>query len=142
MSVKKLVRKSPCFCVNLRKAASVATEHYNSCLAPCAITVSQYSLLRNLQFMGPSTITELADQVELERSTLARTLKPLFESGYIEDLSEPGSRNKKLQVTASGEELLRRATPLWKKAQANMEQALGDKNLQAFMKKLQNLGSL
>lgn len=142
MSVKKLRKKSPCYCVNLRKASSAATAHYNLCLTPCGISVSQYSLLRNLQYMGPSTVTELASQVELERSTLARTLKPLLEAGYIEDLSPAGSRDRNLRISASGEDLLSQATPLWKKAQADMEQAFGEKHLQTFMKKLQQLSTL
>ncbi|MDL2268987.1 MarR family winged helix-turn-helix transcriptional regulator [Desulfosarcina sp. OttesenSCG-928-A07] len=142
MAVKKLRKKSPCYCANLRKAASAVTEHYNVCLSPCGITVPQFSLLRNLQYIGASTITELAEQVELERSTLARTLKPLMAAGYIEDLADAGTRNRRLQISADGEALLVRAALFWKKAQTDLEQVFGEKQLVEFMKNLRKLGDL
>lgn len=64
--------KRACYCINLRRMNARVTEYYDRMLAPSGLTVSQFSLLKNLDRMGECSVTGLAKAVELERSTLAR----------------------------------------------------------------------
>lgn len=44
------------------------------------------------------SISTLAAYVGLERTTLTRTLKPLIEQGFIQDVSDIGRRNRQLHL--------------------------------------------
>lgn len=129
----KSLEISPCYCVNLRRAANRITEEYNEALAPVGITITQYSILAYLYGMSGCSISQLAQKLRLEKSTLVRNLKPLFEKKYIEDLAWERSRSRELQLTVLGNQLLFQAKPLWKKSQKNLQQKIGAKNINLLM---------
>ena len=117
--------KRACYCINLRRMNGAVTEYYDRILKPSGLTVSQFSLLKNLERLGECSASELAKEVELERSTLARSLRPLFAAAYIEDASQVEARNSRIRVTESGAGVLARATPLWLEAQKGISDAIG-----------------
>lgn len=125
MEAERARSKRVCYCINLRRINGAVTEYYDRILQPSGLTVSQFSLLKNLERMGESSVSELAKEVELERSTLARSLKPLFAAGYVEDVSQTKARNSRIRVTESGAEVLARAVPLWLEAQEGILGAIG-----------------
>lgn len=130
---------SNCYCINLRRAANVVTDFYDRILKPIGLTVNQYSLLINISRLGTSSVSDLADHVGLERTTLVRSLKPLFKLGYIEDISEIGQRNRQLQVTQEGQQVLQRGEILWRKAQSELEQKVGKEKLEQLSEILELL---
>jgi DNA-binding MarR family transcriptional regulator len=119
----------PCYCVKVRRVARIVTAYYDKVLAPSGLTVNQYSLLVNLEKLGESNVSELANYVGLERTTLVRNIKPLLERGYAQDASRPEARDCRLSVTAIGRGLLSVATPLWKKAQKGIDDKIGAGNI-------------
>lgn len=128
-------KPSVCHCINLRRAATAVTDYYDRALKAAGLTINQYSLLANIRSAQPLSVSALADRVGLERTTLARTLKPLFLAGLIEDTASPGGRERQLRLSAQGAARLKLAVPLWDQAQSDVESALGPKGL----KKLNDL---
>lgn len=122
--------KSNCYCINLRRAANVVTESYDRMLQPIGLTVNQYSLLINISRLEACSVSDLAGYVGLDRTTLVRSLKPLLGLGYIEDISEKGQRNRQLQVTKAGQQILQQGEVLWRKAQSELEQKVGKEKLE------------
>jgi len=122
-------RKSTCYCINLRRAANAVTEIYNQILLPTGLSVNQYSLLKNIYRLESCCVSDLANYVGLERTTLVRSLKPLFKMGYIEDISEEGQRNRQLKVTKSGGQVLNQAELFWQTAQSEVEQKIGKEKI-------------
>ncbi|MDO4943494.1 MAG: MarR family winged helix-turn-helix transcriptional regulator [Lachnospiraceae bacterium] len=120
--------KSDCYCVNLRRAANIMTEIYDKHLEAADITLPQYCLLSNLRKMDGCSVSDLANGVGLERTTLVRTLKPLTARGLISDISEPGTRRRKLHLTEEGLKIVAKAKPLWVEAQNEIEQRIGKEN--------------
>ena len=85
---------------------------------------------------------QLADLTNLSRSTLSRSLKPLFTGGYIIDLKKNGSQNSYLTLTEEGQRAYEKASVLWSEAQREIETKLGKHNLQTLtvlLEKLQDL---
>lgn len=117
--------KRTCYCINLRRMNASLTEYYDRMLRPSGLTVGQFSLLKTLDRLGECSVTELAKAVELERSTLARSLKPLFAAGCIEDVSQAAERNSRIRVTKRGARVLALAVPLWQDAQRGVADAIG-----------------
>ena len=98
---------------------------YDEHLAPVGITINQFSLLVSLRRLKTASVSELANNVGLERTTLVRTLKPLLDRGLIEDTSAIGQRNRVLQLTVLGEQTVKQGLPLWDAAQSEMERRIG-----------------
>ena len=121
--------KIPCYCIRLRRITHAVTQFYDTALSASGLTVNQYSLLANLKWLGTSSMTDLAAQVGLDRSTVVRNLRPLFNLGYVEDSSSPETRNKAIFVTQSGSAVLETARPLWERAQRNLTAIAGKEKL-------------
>ncbi|MDR0434896.1 MAG: MarR family winged helix-turn-helix transcriptional regulator [Gracilibacteraceae bacterium] len=139
MRERKGRAKTVCSCINLRRAANAITEHYDRLLEAGGLTVNQYSLLKNLKRLGVCSTSDLAVHVGLERTTLVRTIKPLFAKGYMEDISPVEARNRQIQVTANGAEVLEVCEPLWEKAQKSVEEKIGAENVPVLMQMLSML---
>lgn len=118
-------RKSPCYCIGLRRAANAVSEIYDGFLKPVGLSVNQFSLVVNLSRLECGSVSDLANYVGLERTTVVRALKPLMARGLIEDVSMPGRRERALRLTRQGEKLLAEGLPLWETAQAEIERRLG-----------------
>ena len=130
---------TPCYCINLRSAASVVSDIYDSHLKAFGLTVRQYSLLTCLGQIGEASTTYLAEYVSLDRTSVVRLIKPLLERGLIEDLAESGKRDRRLHLSEKGKELLEQAKPEYKKAHHEIEDKLGKHNLELIMNMLEVL---
>lgn len=71
--------------------------------------------------MDCCSVSDLANGVGLERTTVVRTLKPLIKRGFISDISEPETRRRKLHLTEKGCKTVAKAKPLWLQAQDENE---------------------
>ncbi|MCI5843004.1 MAG: MarR family winged helix-turn-helix transcriptional regulator [Clostridiales bacterium] len=136
---EKKRRSSTCHCIQLRRAASRVTERYDMALAPAGLTVGQYSLLAHLERLEPVSVSRLAEELELERTTLVRTLKPVLARQLVADAAEPGRRSRALTLTGEGRTLLEQARPLWRAAQEDVERRLGEGGIAALEALLERL---
>lgn len=120
----------------------MVTEFYERALEPSGLKVTQYSLLRSLEWVQPIRMSELAKVIRIDRTTLNRTIKPLLKAELIEVNSGKDFRAKNLMLTQSGKETLRKAEELWREAQTSLEDYLGAEeleNLKELMKKLEGI---
>ena len=142
MREKKERAKSRCNCINLRRASNAITGYYDHMLGLSGITANQYSLLKNLKRLGVCSTSELAEYVGLERTTLVRTIKPLFQKDFIEDISPEGTRNRQIRVTEIGMHVLDITDPLWNEAQKGVALKIGSENIQLLMALLAKIEDL
>ena len=142
MDQKKELISSKCYCINLRRAAYAVTEYYDRAMADLGVTLSQYALLSSIGKIEPCSVAELARYVRLERTTLVRNLKALYEAGWIQNDAAPGCRSSKTHVTESGRKLAEAAKTCWNQAQTDIEACLGEENLQQLMAYLSKLEQL
>jgi len=103
------------------------------------LSITQYSLLGNLQKIESCSVTDLANYIGLERTTVVRTIRPLFSKGMISDASAPNQRNKILQLTEKGEKILEQCKILWRDAQEEVERRIGKENADMLMKILDQI---
>lgn len=122
-------KKISCYCLKTRMATGNLVKFYDNMLEPSGVTTRQYSLLLNISRREDVSVRELADMTNLERSTLARNLKPLFSRLLIEDKKLPGTRDSKLRLTKNGREVLEKAQGLWEKAQSGLAEKLGQEKM-------------
>ena len=130
MDKKKL---SSCYCKNIRRLSNNITKYYNEYLKDTGLTLNQYSIMSSIHKIEPATVTDIANEVGLERTTIVRDLKPLIKNGLVEDISEKGKRNKMIQLTNKGIEMHNNAEPYWNEAQEKIFNLLGPERLQDFV---------
>lgn len=126
------VKNGQCHCIALRRANKAVTDYYDDRLRRCGVTINQFALMRNLEMLDNPSVSELAQKMRLERSTLVRTLRPLTDFGLIEDGAAAGARNRRLRLTKRGRKVLRTGAALWEAAQRGFEEKLGAENLAAW----------
>ncbi len=86
-------------------------------------------MLAALAQTGPIPLTKLASLLVVERSALARNLKPLERSGFVSTYAGDDKRVRMAKITRSGRAKLRKALPYWGKAQARLAQELGSSDM-------------
>jgi DNA-binding MarR family transcriptional regulator len=109
-----------CACKNLRRTARAVTQLYDETLRPSGLRITQFTLLVAVAIGEPVPITRLADALSLDRTTLARDLKPLTDRGLIEITAGNDRRTRVVRLTGQGRDALGRAYPLWQSAQARI----------------------
>jgi len=113
----------------LRKASRRVSQLYDNVLAPCGLSGAQRSILIHIERSdGPPTMTQLANALVLDRTALARNLKPLERDGFVRVVEdERDGRTRHIALTAQGKRKLDEANRLWRNAQSRFEAAYGEK---------------
>ena len=109
----------------LRRAARRVTQAYDRALRPAGIKLTQFSVLANVLRADGLSITDLAERLEMDRTTLTRNLQPMQRAGWIERAPGPNKRSRAIRITAAGEAVFEAALPLWQAAERGLRKDLG-----------------
>ena len=138
----KRIDNTTCHCLKMRRSAGNVISFYDQILKPSGVTVRQYSLLYSISKHDGCSVRELSEYTELDRSTLARSLKPLMKADLIADAKDAGARDSKLSLTEQGQQVCREAARLWEIAQKRFEEKLGAEQVKALEDALEILQTL
>ena len=119
-----------CLAHRVRKLNRVISKLYDTAIRHLGITVGQMNLLVQINELananGVARPSELGPRLQMEISTLSRTLDRLRAKGFINILrDEKDGRAQQLHLTSKAYELLRRGIVPWEKAQQKATQLLG-----------------
>jgi DNA-binding MarR family transcriptional regulator len=120
----------PCACSQVRRLARKLSSLYDTLLSPEGLTITQYSLLANIERAGQLSHTVLAEKVGMERTTLTRNLRPLTRAKWVAAATGQDRRQHWLQLTAAGRRKLLCSLPLWEEAQRQFLSQIGSESLQ------------
>ena len=127
--------KDPLVCngAALRKATRRLSQLYDMALAPCGLSTAQRSILVHIERAGSPTMTELAYAMVLDRSALARNIKPLERDGYlVQRPDDDDGRSRRVELTRAGRAKLTESARLWRKAQKRFEAVYGEERAAAL----------
>ncbi|HEY9223368.1 MAG TPA: MarR family winged helix-turn-helix transcriptional regulator [Variovorax sp.] len=124
---------SACTCGRLRRLTRRMTALHDRALAPAGLQLTQFSLLSTLRCSSEAKgirVTELAEAMDMDRTTLTRNLRPLIALGLLRlELDAADSRARRVVLTTEGIGALRRANPYWALAQQHVSDVLGPENV-------------
>ena len=124
---------SGCTCSKLRSLTRRVTAVYDRALAVVDMRVTQYSLLSHLRRLRGASMSELADALDMDRTTLTRNLKPLIDAGWVEILAcEQDARRRTVHITPAGDAQFQAARSHWRRAQAEVNAVIGAGELTAL----------
>jgi DNA-binding MarR family transcriptional regulator len=137
--LKDLEKCAECACFNLRMASRAMTQLYDKAIQPTGLRATQFPILAVLAMAGSSTITSLSSVLVMDRTTLARNLKPLEKRDLISIARGEDRRTKTVTLTDKGGDMLGDALPHWEKAQTAVVQAMGENRWQSTLESLQQI---
>ena len=114
-----------CLAARIRLLNRQVLRIYDDALRPLGIKLTQLNVLAALDRLGPSSPTEVTKVLDIEKSTLSRSLERLRTRGLIEVHPGVSGRTQHVVVTAQGRELLKQALPRWEAAQEQAATLLG-----------------
>ena len=128
---------SPCLCSTLRRITRSVTATYDDALKPVDLRITQFSVLRTLSRLGPVSVTRLAAETALDRSTMGRNLDPLERRDLVRlDVGESDQRERIVHLTEAGTAAIEKALPYWREAQDQLSEAMGPSAFTAIADKL------
>jgi DNA-binding MarR family transcriptional regulator len=115
----------PCACANLRRADRAVSQFYDAALRPSGLRITQFTLLQALTLASGISQKQLGELLQIDSTTLTRTLAPLRKKGWLRSATATDRRELRLSLTAAGKREYERALPDWRRAQAGLRRALG-----------------
>ena len=128
-----------CVCLRLRKASRLVTRTYDDFLRPVGLRSTQLPILAALSLTHSAPMSDLADQLVMDRTTLTRNLRPLKDRGLVELVAGEDRRTREVKLTIQGQAAVAKAIPLWDKAQGYAVEALGEGRWQGLHDSLSQL---
>ncbi|HXU63142.1 MAG TPA: MarR family winged helix-turn-helix transcriptional regulator [Polyangia bacterium] len=111
-----------CLASRVRRLERTVSRIYDGALRGTGITGPQLAMLVAVELAGPTTAAFVGARLNLEKSTVSRNLARLATAGLIE--TDGG-----LRITARGSATIRACHPLWRRAQQQLRDALGPREL-------------
>lgn len=125
--------------------ARTVSRLFDHALRDTGLTGTQFTLLIATGVGEYPTMAALGEALAIDRSTLSRNFKPLFEAGLVMRKAGQTGRAISLRLTEDGQKKLEEAFPLWEKAQSKIEDTLGQDQLtnsKDFLRKLKDAAEL
>jgi DNA-binding MarR family transcriptional regulator len=126
------VKPQGCTNLKLRQLGRVVTRHYDACIVPTGLKITQYSLLSHVVGLGPIRPSDLAQRMQLEPSTLTRNLQPLIADGLLRLGPGEDGRSRLVEATPAGRAKRAQAQRAWKQAQLALNEKLGVRRVAAL----------
>ena len=108
-SAKREVAQN-CVHFNLKRSVRSVTQRFDAALAQEGVHITQFTLLITSSLLGAAPVSELADRLALDRTTLTRNLKPLEQKGWVRTtVSDTDARVRLVEITPAGEAVVVRS---------------------------------
>lgn len=114
-----------CLAFNLLRAAKSAARGFERSLRDAGLSSPQFTTLALLGGFGEMAVSDLAERVGSERTTMTRNLGLLEARGWIEPAPSKDHRFRPYRLTAEGRAVLDAAIPQWRDYQRRLVGRLG-----------------
>jgi DNA-binding MarR family transcriptional regulator len=132
----------PCVCLQLRRTARAVTQLYDAALQPCGLRSTQLALLVPMAKAGRIGVSDLAQLLVIDPTTLSRSLRKLEAMDLIVIAAGSDRRHRLVRLSNKGRRVLLKALPHWKKIQQEVLSKLAEsdwRELQASLEKVKRI---
>ena len=122
-----------------RQASRALGRIFDEALRPLGLQVSQLPLLCGAAMAGQdgAPINRLARGIVIDPTTLTRNIRPLEKAGLLRVARSPrDKRSRMVFLTRSGERMIERVFPAWRRAMKETNEAFGAKRIGAMRAQL------
>ena len=131
-----------CMGLHVRRASRIMTQRYDAAFRPVGLAQTQFTLLVAIHLLAPVAITQLAQELFTDQTTITRNLKLLEQRGFVGTKPGDDRRIKLASLTVEGQAVLEQALPLWEQAQTEVKQYFGEQKWQTLLSLLSEVKTL
>ena len=129
----------PCACTSIKKLSRVLGRVYDAALAASPVNVTQLAVLRCIGRRTGEPLIHVAEELEMDRSSLYRALHPMVRDGWVKITSGIDARSRTAVISPKGYRILKRAGEQWEKVQTRVVERFGRRDWAAFVANLEKL---
>ena len=133
---------SQCLVLNTRMAARAITRRADRKLRPFGVTAAQFTIMTSLQSRPGLSVTEMAESIAMDRTTLSRNLDLLEAKGVVASTRPSRGNGRVCALTGEGQELVAQMLPVWRESQAELRETLVRPDFAVVVTALQQLSRL
>lgn len=133
---------SQCLVLNTRMAARAITRRADRKLRPFGVTAAQFTIMTSLQSRTGLSVTEMAESIAMDRTTLSRNLDLLETKGVVASARSSRANGRVCALTDEGRELVAQMLPVWRESQAELRETLVRPDFAVVVTALQQLSRL
>jgi DNA-binding MarR family transcriptional regulator len=126
----------PCLGANLRRAARLVSQLYESEPGWPNLSIPQLALLRAIARSGTIAHTGLGSLLALDQTTVSRSLATLRRRHWIRMARGDDRRQRRAVLTKAGKLQLQRGNRAWRRAQAHFRRRYGAEKWDAMQREL------
>ena len=133
MSTIELAREilRTCVCSRTRMLDRILTQVFDDALRGVGIGSTQLTMLALVASLEGLRAVEIGQMLEMEKSTVSRCLAVLRKRGWVHTVERKGG-GKGIGVTYQGNKVLKRAGPVWRKAETRARDVLGADTMESL----------
>ncbi len=125
-----------CLALNLRRTARMVSAVYDDAVRPSGVRSTQFSILATLAVNPDTSIAQLADWIDADRTTAQRSIGIMERQEWIRVEKADSGNVRKLSLTPRGRKKLDEAYRLWEKVQNEMVDQLGEESSRRLLREL------
>jgi DNA-binding MarR family transcriptional regulator len=133
---KRVTAMDTCTCGQLRKAARAVTLLYDNAFKTSGLLSTQLGVLHAICKSESIKISDLAIELNMDRTTLTRNLSILERQGFIKISIGNDHRTRIVTATTKGRNAVTKALPLWNEIQHEVRHEMGEKKWRDLIENL------
>jgi DNA-binding MarR family transcriptional regulator len=111
--------------LNFRRTARAVTRLFDLAFQNSGVRSTQFTILVAVAKTQPSSISALSNVLLIDSTTLTRSLRLLQKEGWLSVSARSTKRQRFVNLTPLGQQVLARTVPLWRKAQEQFVDTVG-----------------
>jgi len=108
-------------------------QRYDAAFRSVGLVQTQFTLLVAIHLLEPVAITQLAEELFTDQTTITRNIKLLEKRGLVVINLGEDRRIRLAALTVEGQAVLGQALPLWEQAQREVRQHFGEQKWQTLL---------
>ena len=128
--------------LNTRMAARAVTRRIDRRLRPFQVTGAQFTILGSLHNHPGRSVTEMAEAIAMDRTTLSRNLALLARKGLVSTEPADHGNGRIGTITEAGNKIIADLVPEWRKAQSELRASLANPDFDTLIAGLRQLSSV
>lgn len=115
------------------------TQLFDEALRPAGLHPTQFSLLVAVRLLGEVSMSDLADEIVADPTTLSRNLQILERRGLITVVAGSDRRTRLVRLAEDGHAVLARALPAWEETNGRLSREMGPQQLAELVQQMDML---
>ena len=130
---------TPCACTTIKKLSRVLGRTYDNALSGAGINITQLAVLRCISRRGGEPLVRVAEELEMERTSLYRAINPMVRDGWLVLANRADARSRTAKITRKGGQILAKSSTGWEEVQNHLIMKFGRNAYSSLIQELHRL---